>query len=182
MQKTVTIIEDSKLKNAAALKLSQSGLLLAVVLQGGSNIRLVDVESSKTRAKLYRGRKSQEVRSLDFSHCGNFLALITGKCKIHLFNIGPALRCKCSINIIAFDETGKVSEISSYIRLTTQRISDIWDDKIMLKSQGEAGPAILLKKNIKTCIENPLNVTVPRLSFLRKNQKPDSVFEMVTHS
>ncbi len=51
----------------------------------------------------------------------------------------------------------------------------------MAKSSGEAASGIQQKMSIKTCIENPLNVTVPWLRFLRKNQKPDSVFEMVNY-
>jgi WD40 repeat protein len=93
--RTINLIEDSKLpqkKNISLLKFNKTGTLVAVVKAGGKSIYILDVESGKVKVKLYRGFKSQEVSSLDFSYDNRFLILITKASKIHIFHFMPALR------------------------------------------------------------------------------------------
>lgn len=81
-----------------------------------------------------------------------------------------------------FEETGKLVKIQSYLKFMVQDISDLWDAKILEKSKGAASTiaAINLKKQMQISIDQNLNVSVPYLNIIKKSQKPDSIFEMVT--
>ena len=81
-----------------------------------------------------------------------------------------------------FEETGKLVKIQSYLKFMVQDISDLWDAKILEKSKGAASiiAAINLKKQMQISIDQNLNVSVPYLNIMKKSQKPDSIFEMVT--
>ena len=82
-----------------------------------------------------------------------------------------------------FEDTGKVTKLHSYVKILIQKqISDAWDVKVaekMKQTPQAAIEAAKLKKDGKSCIDNPLNVSVPWINFLEKKQKPESVIEMV---
>ncbi len=68
--------------------------MVAVVCPMGRYIYVIDLSIRRVVAELFRGRKQCEVRSISFSFDNNYLALITNKCKINLFNIENVTRSK----------------------------------------------------------------------------------------
>lgn len=89
------VIEDPKVKaNPGMLVLSPNGTLLAVMRKGGKYIHIVDMATRKAKVELYRGMAKKEVRSISISGDNNYLGLITGEDRVHIFYIGPAIRSK----------------------------------------------------------------------------------------
>jgi hypothetical protein len=76
------------------LKFNHTSTLLAVVNSGGKYIVIVDVESKKVKVQLYRGMKQASIKSIAFSFDDQYVALASDKLSVHIFHIGPNLKCK----------------------------------------------------------------------------------------
>jgi hypothetical protein len=70
---------------------------VAAVRAGGNYIHVVDTATMKVKAKLYRGMKKTEIRSVSFSFDNNYLAVVSDAFKIHIFNIGHSIESKYNI-------------------------------------------------------------------------------------
>ena len=68
------------------------------------------------------------------------------------------------IYILGFDETGKISQIKSFMKFTTNEVSDMWDIKI--KERTNSTDSIIDKKEKKISVDSSLNSTVPNIKFL----------------
>lgn len=73
---------------------------MAAVRAGGNYIHVIDTATMKVKAKLYRGMKKREIRSVSFSFDNNYLAVVSDAFKIHIFNIGHSIECKLHLLIL----------------------------------------------------------------------------------
>lgn len=101
--------------------------LLAVVVDNGKRVVLIDLRKEQVKVICYRGFTSANIQSVDFSPNNSYLCVFSDRCSIHIFYIkefiygrGPPIaNHSCTIGKPI---KGKVPVIRSYMRVKTNQI------------------------------------------------------------
>ena len=79
---------------------------------------------------------------------------------------------------------GREVKVECALRITTDQISDQWDNKLTERASQQLNPkkpqSIEQKQNSVLAVDESLNQTLPYVEFLKMRQKPGSLFEMVS--